>query len=126
MSGWVLAEVLQAALAPATMSAAVGFFFRRAGYRWPFCAGWFCASVNCCVAEAAAQDLLALCIAGANALLAAFFWWRRRLGRGPRAAGARTKAILARMVRKMRESAVPRLVPEPTRCVPLLGKEARR
>ena len=52
---------------------------------------------------------------GASLLLAAFCWWlsRRRRKRAPKAMGAKSRALIAAMVAKVRESAKPRPVLKP-------------
>ena len=52
---------------------------------------------------------------GASLVLAAFLWWlsRRRRKRSPKLAGAKSRALLAAVVAKMRESLKPRPVLRP-------------
>lgn len=52
---------------------------------------------------------------GASLIIAAVLWWlsRRRKRRAPKLAGAKSKALLAAVVAKMRETAKPRPVFRP-------------
>ena len=54
-------------------------------------------------------------IAGANAGLAAYLWWRKRKRRkrAPRAYGAKSRALVQALVRRAREQARPRPVLRP-------------
>lgn len=54
-------------------------------------------------------------IAGANAGLAAYLWWRKRKRRkrAPRAYGAKSRALVDAVVRKMRQERQPRRVLRP-------------
>jgi hypothetical protein len=63
---------------------------------------------------AATELWIAAGCAGVSTLIAAWLWWRhRRRDRAPKTYGAKTKAIIAAMVRRAREAAQPRPVLRP-------------
>jgi membrane protein implicated in regulation of membrane protease activity len=95
-------------------AASAVFLLVSAGPGWRrfsgFCLRW---------AAAAAADTVGLAVTGygswalasvASAGLALFLWWlsRRRRKRAPRMYGAKSRALVAALVRRVRETAVPR------------------
>ena len=97
----------------------VGYVFSR--FDWPFHGNfyvcWFVAAIGGvlgCVLPPDAQPIYAPGYL-ASAGLAAFLWWlsRRRRKRASRQLGAKSRALLASLVRKMREQKVPRPVLRP-------------
>lgn len=79
--------------------------FRIFGWRYDFYFGWGCSGLGGAIGSAMGHDWLSAGGSAANALVAAFFWWlsRRRRKRAPRALGAKSRALLAAVVRTMRE-----------------------
>jgi hypothetical protein len=76
---------------------------------------WITASVTTVLTQAAGGDLIAAAVAAVSTVFAAIMWWlsRRRKRRAPKLAGAKSKAILAAVVARMRETLKPRLVLRP-------------
>lgn len=78
---------------------------------WP----WFTAAGADTVIDAAAALWLCAAISAVQVGIAlAIWWWRkRRRDRAPKLAGAKSRALLAAIVRKAREAAKPRPVLRP-------------
>lgn len=87
----------------------------RGGRRLSFWVPWLVAAVCTLLTQALARDYPAAAIAAGHAVIAAAGWWlsRRRKRRAPKLAGAKSKALLAAVVAKMRESLKPRAVLRP-------------
>lgn len=82
---------------------------------WGFWGSWITASACTVLADALAGYLPATAVAAASTIFAVIMWWlsRRRRKRAPKLAGAKSKAILAAVVAKMRECLKPRQVLRP-------------
>jgi hypothetical protein len=85
----------------------------RRRYRARFYQGWIGAAVGGGVTWAIQGQWLWAAIDMANVGVAVVLWWlsRRRRKRAPRAYGAKSRALVAALVRKARENARPRPVP---------------
>jgi hypothetical protein len=81
----------------------------------PVWAWWLSAAVIVVIFGAVGRDLPELATGVAQSVLAAFMWWlsRRRRRRAPKLAGAKSRALLAAVVAKLRESLKPRPVLRP-------------
>lgn len=97
-------------------------FWRGLTRRWPvrgFAAGfwpqWLAAAFWTAVTQALVPDYPAVAIAAGSAVIALAGWWlsRRRKRRSPKLAGAKSRALLAAVVAKLRESLKPRPVLRP-------------
>jgi hypothetical protein len=80
-----------------------------------FYRGWFCGAIGGAIGYAASGAWAAAAVCAASAILAAFLWWlsRRRRRKAPRSLGAKSRAVLAVLVRRAREAAKPRPVLRP-------------
>ena len=76
---------------------------------------WIVASVTTVLTQALAGDLPATAAATVSTVFAAIMWWlsRRRRKRASRAYGAKSRALVAAVVAKMRQSLKPRPVFRP-------------
>lgn len=88
---------------------------RTLGLRMTFYGGWVSIAAVVMFCALFAGQWLWAGVAAADALIAAILWWlsRRRKRRAPKLAGAKSKAILAAVVRTMRERSRPRPVFRP-------------
>jgi len=82
-------------------------------YRANFYQGRIGAAIGDALASAFYQQWLWVLLAAANAGVAIVLWWlsRRRRKRAPRSYGAKSRALVAALVRKARKNARPRPVP---------------
>jgi hypothetical protein len=76
---------------------------------------WLTASVTTLAEQALAGDLPAALVGIASTVFAVIMWWlsRRRKRRAPKLAGAKSKALLAAIVARMRETLKPRPILRP-------------
>ena len=84
--------------------------------RSAFYCGWVTSAIFGCTGLAAQGDWVFSGIAAANAIFAAYLWWRYRnkqRKRAPRAYGAKSRALIGKLIRKTRETAKPRPVLHP-------------
>jgi hypothetical protein len=115
MTGLLAWDLLCATIGPPLVSAAGGRILRRRGRTWNFYSGWIGSAAGGAIgwAVSGAWGLMALDIA--NICLAVFLWWlsRRRRKRAPRAYGAKSRALVAAVVARMRETLKPRPILRP-------------
>lgn len=92
------------ALAGCERMTATGFY-----QQWAWC------GIGAVIGQAISANLRGLAVAVAELILAAVLWWlsRRRRKRAPRAYGAKSRALLAAAVARMRETLKPRPVFRP-------------
>lgn len=102
-------DIIWALLEPPFVACLAWFFSRRRSVTL-FWEWWWWVAAGVIVMAVIYHDVAAMVTAAVNAILAVFFWWRsrRRRDRAPRSYGAKTKAILTAIVRKLRESGKPR------------------
>jgi hypothetical protein len=116
MNGGEILNLLYVTVLPPLVSAGWMQVFRMYRRRpWNFYAGW--------ISSALPGGFIFLIFgprawaagSAANISLAAFLWWlsRRRRKRAPRSYGAKSRALIAAMVARMRESLRPRPVLRP-------------
>lgn len=76
---------------------------------------WLTAGAVIMVVDFAAQEWLPGTLAAGNVLIGAWIWWhnRRRRDRAPRMYGAKSRALVAALVRKARQAAKPGRVLRP-------------
>jgi hypothetical protein len=113
----VILNLLTCTVAPPFFSFAWGLIFRafrrRRGFN--FYLGWV-SSAGCGTLSFLIQGPRVWApLDGANVCLAVFLWWlsRRRRKRAPRAYGAKSRALVAAVVARMRETLKPRPILRP-------------
>jgi hypothetical protein len=80
----------------------------------PFCLTWAACAAGALLGNVLASGWGAASGAGLSLTIALAFWWfRRRRKRAPRSYGAKSRALIAALVRRMRETATPRPVHRP-------------
>ena len=93
---------------------AFGLLWRQV-FRSRLYEGWACAGAGGVLSFGLGHQPVPAAISALQLLLAVFLWWlsRRRRKRAPKAMGAKSRALLAAVVAKMRERTRPRPVLRP-------------
>jgi len=115
MGAWFW-DILIGLLLPPGGSATLGLILRQRVPSGTFFASWCTGAGFPMVANIGGHNWGMASCEGASlaAGIAAWLWWRhRRRNRAPKTYGAKTKAIIAAMVRRAREAAQPRPVLRP-------------
>jgi len=104
--------ILIAALGPAGLAGLLWRLDRHYSFRL----GWFSGGAGGALGYIAGRAWVPALLCAANALIAALAWWwrRRKRRRAARLIGARSRALLAAVVARMRETAKPRPVLRPS------------
>jgi hypothetical protein len=115
VSATLISALLISTALPPFISFAWGRVQRKRGRVWNFYGGWVSSCIGGAVGWALSGSWNLVAVDAANALLAVIMWWlsRRRKRRAPKSAGAKSKAILAAVVARMRETLKPRPVLRP-------------
>ena len=76
---------------------------------------WFCGGAGVTIGAASVADVPELAVGVVTTVLAAVMWWlsRRKRKRSPKLTGAKSRALLAAVVARMRETLKPRPVFRP-------------
>jgi hypothetical protein len=100
---------------PPVFAVTLSYLFRSRPDPSRFAESWACAAIGGILAFAVAREPVPLAVSAGQLLVAAVLWWlsRRRRKRSPKLAGAKSRALLAAVVAKMRQSLKPRPVFRP-------------
>jgi hypothetical protein len=115
MSHVTVLSILIVTAGPPFMSALCFLWLPLTRNRDRFWVSWVVTGLTEIVIAAIYRQWLVMAAALAGTAIAAILWWlsRRRRKRAPRAYGAKSRALLAALVRRAREAAVPRPVLRP-------------